>query len=206
MAEKPQGRPRDASLDARVVGAARVLLRQGGLDALSISEVALRSGVSRPAIYRRFPDRTALALGVLFDDLELRVGVEALPGDAPVVEQIIALFRPFFRYYAEDPPLSSALLQLGLFSPQGPWQAHLDAQASGFMSEIAAVILRAIATGEVPVHVDPMNMALGVFSFYLTIVIAALKGVFPSVEAEVELFRSLVVALLRGASQPAPTP
>ena len=81
MAEKPQGRPRDASLDARVVGAARVLLRQGGLDALSISEVALRSGVSRPAIYRRFPDRTALALGVLFDDLALRVGVEALPGD-----------------------------------------------------------------------------------------------------------------------------
>lgn len=56
------GRPRDASLDARIVDAARELMATNGIEAISFAAVAERAGTTRPAIYRRYPDRTSLAV------------------------------------------------------------------------------------------------------------------------------------------------
>lgn len=56
------GRPRDAAVDRRVREAAIALLAEGGYAALTVEAAAARAGVGRPTIYRRWHDRSALAV------------------------------------------------------------------------------------------------------------------------------------------------
>lgn len=59
---RPRGRPRDATHETRVLAAATELLLEGGVAACTVEAVSKRSGVSKPTIYRRWPQRTALAI------------------------------------------------------------------------------------------------------------------------------------------------
>ncbi len=60
-----QGRPRDTDLDEAILGAAQDLLAEAGYDALSIAAVADRAGTTRPAVYRRYDDKAALAIAAI---------------------------------------------------------------------------------------------------------------------------------------------
>jgi len=53
-------RPRDPGIDDRVLAAARALASEAGEHAVTMAAVAERAGVSRPALYRRWPTRAAL--------------------------------------------------------------------------------------------------------------------------------------------------
>ncbi|MEM9465026.1 MAG: TetR/AcrR family transcriptional regulator [Actinomycetota bacterium] len=53
-------RPRDPELDQRVLDALRTISERDGPSAVSITAVAEESGVSRSAIYRRWPNLAAL--------------------------------------------------------------------------------------------------------------------------------------------------
>ena len=59
------GRPRDHALDESILRAARELLAEVGFDALSMLSVAQRAGTTRPAIYRRYPDKATLAIAAI---------------------------------------------------------------------------------------------------------------------------------------------
>ncbi len=56
-----RGRPRSATIDEAVLAAARRQLADGGYASLSFAAVAEEAGTSRPAIYRRFATKAALA-------------------------------------------------------------------------------------------------------------------------------------------------
>jgi len=60
----PRGRPRSEQARAAVVAATAALLAEGGLPAVTMDAVSARSGVSKPTIYRYWPNRTALAIDV----------------------------------------------------------------------------------------------------------------------------------------------
>lgn len=66
---KATGRPRDPAIDAYVLDATRALLEEVGFARTTISEISKRSGVHPPAIYRRWPSRTALIVDAAFADL-----------------------------------------------------------------------------------------------------------------------------------------
>src|SRR6478735_1047887 len=55
-----RGRPRDASIDARVLDATRSLLVEVGFSATTIQAISGRSGVPASGIYRRWPSRVQL--------------------------------------------------------------------------------------------------------------------------------------------------
>src|SRR3954469_16099932 len=63
------GRPRDASIDTRVIEAARELLVEVGYEATTIQAIAERSGVHASAIYRRWPSRYKIIEQVIFPGL-----------------------------------------------------------------------------------------------------------------------------------------
>lgn len=56
------GRPRDASIDARVFDVTRALLVENGWDDLSMRMIATRSGVSRSSLSRRWSSKAELVL------------------------------------------------------------------------------------------------------------------------------------------------
>ncbi|MFT4213508.1 MAG: TetR/AcrR family transcriptional regulator [Microbacterium sp.] len=67
MTESRRGRPRIAATDRRVLDAAEAILREGGPDALTMTEVARRSGVAKQTLYRRWPSKHALAAQCVLD-------------------------------------------------------------------------------------------------------------------------------------------
>ena len=60
------GRPRDSAIDDAARQATRELLIEVGWEGTTLSAVADRAKVSRPALYRRWPTRTHLLFDALF--------------------------------------------------------------------------------------------------------------------------------------------
>jgi AcrR family transcriptional regulator len=69
QAPSPQnrGRPRDPRTRAAILAAARALLDKGGLTAVTIEAIASKAGVSRPTIYRYWPNAPAVAMAAFLD-------------------------------------------------------------------------------------------------------------------------------------------
>jgi AcrR family transcriptional regulator len=61
-----RGRPRDTGIDDAAREATRQLLIEVGWDGTTLSAVADRAHVSRPALYRRWPSKTHLVFDTLF--------------------------------------------------------------------------------------------------------------------------------------------
>jgi AcrR family transcriptional regulator len=59
------GRPRDASIDDAVLDATLHQLARDGFSALSLASIAVEAGTSRPAIYRRWPDKESLVVDAI---------------------------------------------------------------------------------------------------------------------------------------------
>ncbi|WP_129841047.1 TetR/AcrR family transcriptional regulator [Streptomyces sp. RFCAC02] len=60
-----RGRPRSEAADARILDAALELLLDRGYDRLSVDEVALRAGVAKTTLYRRWPTKDHLIVAVV---------------------------------------------------------------------------------------------------------------------------------------------
>lgn len=62
-----RGRPRDPRTRAAILVAARDLLERGGLTAVTIEAIAQKAGVSRPTIYRYWPNAPAVAMAAFLE-------------------------------------------------------------------------------------------------------------------------------------------
>jgi len=71
MVNKPAaGRPADPSKDREILAAGRALLFQHGPQAVTMEAVARLAGVSKPTLYRRWPNRDALLAAVALAEAE----------------------------------------------------------------------------------------------------------------------------------------
>lgn len=66
-AGRRRGRPRDPDARRAVLAAARQLLAEGGLVAVTMERLAARSGVGKPTIYRTWANAHAVAFDVLVE-------------------------------------------------------------------------------------------------------------------------------------------
>ena len=62
-----RGRPRDPRTRAAILAAARALLERGGLTAVTIEAIAAKAEVSRPTIYRYWPNAPAVAMAAFLE-------------------------------------------------------------------------------------------------------------------------------------------
>ncbi|MGH7712520.1 MAG: TetR/AcrR family transcriptional regulator [Gemmatimonadaceae bacterium] len=72
---RPRGRPRSAAARHAILNAARHLLEEGGVGAVTIEGIAARAGVGKPTIYREWPNAHAVMMAALID---------TVPSSAPV--------------------------------------------------------------------------------------------------------------------------
>lgn len=103
----PRGRPRDPSVDAGVLAAAREELARRGWAGFSIAGVAERAGVARTTVYRRWPGRAELAVDAVaatFDGL-------ALTDHGSLAEDIRAVVAEVARLL-DHPPVRGCFLAL----------------------------------------------------------------------------------------------
>lgn len=159
------GRPRDVSIDERVLAATRELLVEVGWDELSVRLVAARSGVGRSSLNRRWSSKAELVLHAILGetpDMSPFSGTDLAGWVDWVVRGSQQLFsRPdvseavpgLLLALRENPALRTALWQgfsgpaIELFAAQG-YGTEDDARAALAMAAGAALFTTTVATDD----------------------------------------------------------
>ena len=156
------GRPRDTSIDERVLAVTRELLVEVGWNDLSLRVVATRAGVGRASLHRRWSSKAELVLHAILGespDMSPFSGTDLTGWIEWVVRGSHQLFgRPDVR--AAVPGLLLALQEnealrrslwagfsgpaIGLFAEQG-YGAELDARAALAMAAGSALLIHTVA-------------------------------------------------------------
>jgi AcrR family transcriptional regulator len=98
-ASRGPGRPRDARADQAIIDSTLELLAQTGVSGLSVEEVAVRAGVSKATIYRRFESKDALILSSL---ASLNSELPAQPPEGPIADVLVAVFESWWASHGSS--------------------------------------------------------------------------------------------------------
>ncbi len=98
--EAQVGRPRDRQIDAAVLDATLVVLDRFGYGRLTLEEVARRAGTTKPAIYRRWPNRQRLVLAALGQ----RLGAARAPDTGCTLCDLDECLKLFVAAFRRMPP------------------------------------------------------------------------------------------------------
>jgi AcrR family transcriptional regulator len=98
--ESRAGRPRDRQIDAAVLRATLAVLDQDGYGRLSLEEVARQAGTTKPAIYRRWPNRQRLVLSALGE----RLGEARAPDTGCTLCDLDESLKVFVAAFRRMPP------------------------------------------------------------------------------------------------------
>lgn len=148
-----RGRPRSGTTHRKILLATRDLLMERTFADLRIEHVAARAGVSKAAIYRRWPSREALAQELL---AELAGPHIAVPDTGNTRDELLACVLNPMRAVTDTPfgPVIRALLSQIATNPTlgDPFRASV---VQARRDEIARVIERGKARGDLRADADP---------------------------------------------------
>jgi AcrR family transcriptional regulator len=144
------GRPRDPSTENRVYAAAKQELAERGFEGFSMRGVARRSGVARPSLLLRWPNRDALIL----DTLERLIEWPRPRPDAGVRAELDAIVAHLGRVMA--PEMLSIQLRLIADAPQHPelYGAFQDKVIAKAGKRLVGLLQTAVQEGHLPSDTD----------------------------------------------------
>ncbi len=145
------GRPRDSTLDPKILEAAEELLLEGGYASLTIDKIIKSVGTSRPAFYRRYTGIPAVLLAMLVR----KFGEPPAIDTGSIAEDLLAIQREQVRLF--DNPLVRRCLA-GFLDALHTDEALTQAFHDGFFTPrrraTQRAILRGADRGQVPHPVD----------------------------------------------------
>jgi AcrR family transcriptional regulator len=143
-----RGRPRNEELDRVVVQAAAKILADRGFDAMTIEDVAARSGVAKTTIYRRWATKGALALDAfIIEFLSLQPTVDTGALESDLLEALT-----FWTRAVVDTPMGRTLVRLVAEAQLDEQLAHAwtDRVMAPLRDQHRSMVERAITRGEIP--------------------------------------------------------
>ncbi|WP_221629247.1 TetR/AcrR family transcriptional regulator [Humibacillus xanthopallidus] len=144
------GRPRDASIDTAVLDATLRHLARDGFARLSLSAIAADAGTTRPALYRRWKDKTALAVDAVAH--LAKVDPPVLSGE-PFTD-LVAELTHFRHCIGEAAALPLVGLMLGDGVSAQVRQQYVDEIVAPRRARIRACLEAAIERGQLPADAD----------------------------------------------------
>ena len=150
-----RGRPRDASLDDRILAAALAVLADSGLRGCTIDAVALRAEVPKSTIYRRWPSKDELQVAALERYI---AATQPIPDTGTLRGDLSEIFRAQIRSYGSRqarPMVSFAfsVLAEGEAVPTATGEA-MRRFATARRTRLREVLERARDRGEIREDVD----------------------------------------------------
>jgi AcrR family transcriptional regulator len=146
-----RGRPRDPDVDEAILSATLDVLGEQGYARLTIDKVALRAGVAKTSLYRRWPDKEALVVdAVAF----VRVGNRPDPPDTGSLRRdMLGYLRALIRYRRAQSDAIAALAS-EILANRELAEAFRRKLVSVLTAGFAAIVERAVARGELPASTD----------------------------------------------------
>ncbi|MEU6813608.1 TetR/AcrR family transcriptional regulator [Streptomyces sp. NPDC046860] len=196
------GRPRSAAADAAILGATRQALVELGWSGLTLSDVAVRAGVAKTTVYRRWPGKHELvvdAVAELFDELQL-------PDRGCLAADIEGVVLQFAAILAR-PEAKSGLM--GVVAESTRDDALRERVRTSIVERQKRLVLdgraRAQERGELPPEADPAEAARTVDLIFDMVAGAVVHRTLVSGKpADEEWVRGFTHILLLGLSAPAP--
>ena len=154
------GEGTDTSSRQRILAATAEVLGRNGMTKLSLSEVALQAGVSRPTLYRYFADkRELLDAFVVWERQYYERAVADATADLPPCERLDAALRVIVEYQQSYPGLrmidiepAQVIRRLSRVIPL--MRARLERLASGPDPALAVSTAVRVAISHYLVHSD----------------------------------------------------
>jgi len=144
------GRPRDGSIDDAVLDATLHRLARDGFAGLSLAAVAADAGTSRPAIYRRWPDKESLVV----EAIARLAQVEPPDVGRSPFEDLVAELEHFRHCITEAAALPLAGLMLGDDVSETLRAKYHELVVAPRRSRIRACLQRAIEEGSLDADAD----------------------------------------------------
>lgn len=138
------GRPRDGSVDVKVLRATFEILAEKGFRGLRMNEVARRAGVPKSTIYRRWPSSADLAV----DAVDAALGPRRFPvGEDPLADLSAMLVRA--HSFVAELPLAATLPHLALELAGNPnaAESYRERVIAPLRDGAVAAVERAVAAG-----------------------------------------------------------
>ena len=159
----PVGRPRSVEADRAIVAAVLEEVIAVGIDGLSIEQVAVRAGVAKATVYRRWPNKEALLLDAV---TSVKVELPELPGRS-ARDDLVLLVDSMRRRIADaaQPGESMASRLYPCMIAEGTRHPEIAAKYKQIVVEqrreaVRAVIRRGVANGELRSDLDVETMLL----------------------------------------------
>ncbi len=172
MATHPEpGRPRDLSIDGRVLEIARRHLAEHGYDGLSLAAVADEAGTTRPALYRRWPGKAELATAAI---AALSTAHTREPTGDPYSD-LVAELTAFRRGVTRPDGLSLVGTMLQHGTDPDLLRLYRERLVTPRRTRLRAILERAISQGLIPGGDIDLAVASLTGSFYAL----ALAGTIP---------------------------
>ena len=150
------GRPRDPQVDQAIIAAAVELLSDGGVEAMSVEAVALRAGVSRASVYRRYANRVDL-MEAAFHAASAQKPEPPDTGSArtDLIQLVLRLKSVLLD--SDSGAMLPAMLSAARENPEV--REALERFTSARRSPTVQVIRRGIERGEIRADVEPELLA-----------------------------------------------
>lgn len=157
-----------------ILDAARNLFEEHGFERTTMRELATKAEVGLGTIFAHFPDKGALLISALLEDLAQtdHTIVETLPVEAPIREQIMHVARAGFGYWCRRPALSATMLREMWFI-RGPSATKRREETDGFLTFVYLLLAGARRRGELRGDIDLRQTAEALYSFYIGSLIRA---------------------------------
>lgn len=139
------GRPRSETARRKILDAAASTAIESGLAAVTVDEVARRSGVAKTTIYRHFEDRNALLIAALDQttDAPTVPDTGSLPGD------LAAFYRELLPIFA-DRAVQTLSLEIFTAAARDPeLDALRDAFFAGRLGPLRSILESAARRGDI---------------------------------------------------------
>ena len=182
------GRPRDRHIDVAVLDAALAVLADAGYNRLTLEQVARRAGTTKPAIYRRWPNRQRLVLAALGQ----RLGEARAPDTGCTLCDLDECLKVFVAAFRRMPPDVLGPLFADCAGDRELRAAFMGTLFDPPRATVRTTLQRASARGDLreDADVDLILDLIGAWVHY-----RALFGHAPTSNREIE---RAVEALLRG--------
>lgn len=189
-AARAGGRPRKPEIDTAVLDATLAVLDETSYGALAFEEVARRAGTTRPAIYRRWPDRAHLVLAAI----ARRLDVPESPDTGCTLCDFDEGLRVFLTEFRTIRPDVLSSLFADCAEDQGLREQYIRIVFDPPRAAVGSMLDRAIARGHLRTDTDREHILdlLGSLVYY-----RALFGHTHITDAETE---QVIETLLRGAA------
>lgn len=144
------GRPRDASIDDAVIDATLRRLARDGFAGLSLASIAADAGTSRPAIYRRWPDKVSLVVDAI---VRLAQVDPPATGTSPF-DDLVAELEHFRHCITQAAALPIAGLMLGDDVNEALRDKYRDLVVAPRRARIRACLQRGVDDGSLDADAD----------------------------------------------------